>query len=165
MADVKRLQIGRFTYVLRHAPASVALRAGATIANGLAPLVNGYRRGSGGDLSKVMLGVAETLADPALASNIENLCNALSPYTQVIWRDDKGQEFSKTLGGDDGVFEEHFAGRLDALMQWLQAAVEYDLGGFLDAVKAKLSELRARNGAAGTTDSKSESQKAVEKTG
>jgi hypothetical protein len=162
-AEKKVLTIGSVTYVMRHAPASTALRAAATLANGLAPLINGYRRASGGDASKVMLGVAEALSDPGLAANVEALCNAFSPYTQVIWRDEKGEERSRDLGGERGIFDEHFAGRIDALMTWLRTAVEYDLGGFLAEAKAKLAAMRPPS--ASEAGSKSESPPAAAKTG
>lgn len=159
--EFKTIEIGEFKYTMRHAPASVALRATATLANGLAPLVNGFRRGKGGDLDRVLLGVAETCADPALAANLEALCNAFKPYTQVIFPDGR----SLALGGDRGIFEEHFAGRLDALITWLRAAVEYDLGGFLDDVKAKLKAARDAAKAASETASKSESPNPAATTG
>jgi hypothetical protein len=132
MHDTKRVEIGEFVYVIRHAKASHALKAAAILANGLAPLVNGFRRGRGDELDKIMLGLAETFANPDLAEHTEKLCEIFKPYTQVVQGDK-----SWSLGGDHGIFEAHFAGRLDALLKWLTAAVEYDLGSFLAEAKAK----------------------------
>jgi hypothetical protein len=147
--------------VLRHAPATVALRAAGVLANGLSPLVNGFRRGKGGDLDRVLLGVAEAFADPALATNLEALCKAFAPYTHVVWTDDQGRQMSRDLGGERGCFEEHFSGRFDALVTWLRAAVEYDLGGFLDDMKMKIAAARA----VAKVESPSESPKGVATSG
>lgn len=163
MSENKTLEIGGYTYVIRHAPASVALRAAATLANGLAPLVNGFRRGRGGELDKILLGVAEAFADPALAANLEQLCTFFKPYTQVVWTNDRGEQLSGSLGGERGIFDSHFAGRFDALLAWLRAAVEYDLGGFLAEAKAKLAAAKAAGGSA--PESKSESPPVAATTG
>lgn len=144
--DKHVLELGGFTYVIRHAPASVALRAATTLANGLAPLVNGFRRGKGGDLDRVLLGIAEACSDPALGANLERLCELFKPYTQVCWKVE-GQTFSRDLGKDD-FYEEHFAGRFEALLAWLRAAVEFDLGGFLAEAKEKIALAKASAGAA-----------------
>ena len=156
MTDAKRVDIGEFTYVIRHARASHALKAAAIMANGLAPLVNGFRRGRGGELDKILLGLAETFANPDLAEHTEKLCEIFKPYTQVVQGDK-----SWSLGGDHGIFEVHFAGRLDALMKWLVAAVEYDLGGFLDEAKAKFQA----HAAAASVESKSQSPEGAATTG
>ena len=156
MTDTKTIEIGEFTYVIRHARASHALRAAAIMANSLAPLVNGFRRGQGGELDKILLGLAETFADPDLAEHTEKLCEIFKPYTQVVQGDK-----SWSLGGDKGIFEVHFAGRLDALIKWLVAAVEYDLGGFLAEAKAKFQATAAAHAAA----SRSQSPAGAETTG
>jgi len=156
VTDAKRVDIGEFTYVIRHARASHALKAAAIMANGLAPLVNGFRRGRGGELDKILLGLAETFANPDLAEHTEKLCEIFKPYTQVVQGDK-----SWSLGGDHGIFEVHFAGRLDALMKWLVAAVEYDLGGFLDEAKAKFQA----HAAAASVGSKSQSPEGAATTG
>lgn len=148
--EKKTLELGGCTYVIRHAPASTALRAASTLMNGLAPLVNGFRRGKGGDLDKILLGVAEAFADPALGPNLERLCELFRPYTQVCWTEN-GAPFSKDL---ESIYEEHFAGRFDVLLAWLRAAVEFDLGGFLAEAKAKIAAAKAGAAAA---ESKSES--------
>ena len=162
-SEKKHLTIGTYQYVLSHAPASTALRAAATLANGLAPLVNGFRRGKGGDWDKALLGVAEAFANPDLANHLESLCKAFAPYTQVVWTGDGGQTFSRDLGGD--FFESHFAGKFDALITWLRAAVEYDLGGFLDEIKAKIALAKAAAESADKKVSASESPSAAPKTG
>ncbi len=164
MTERKTIEIGSYRYVMRHAHASVALRAAATLANGLSPLINGFRRGRGGEIDKVLLGVAEAFADPALAQNVEALCKLFAPYTQVVWTSD-GVEHSGDLGGDRGIFEEHFAGRFDSLLKWLQAAVEYDLGGFLADAKAKLAKARADAAASNAAAPESPSPLAAVKTG
>ncbi len=148
MTDTKRLEIGEFTYVLKHARASHALKAAAILANGMAPLVNGFRRGQGGELDKILLGIAESLANPDLAEHTEKLCEIFKPYTQVIQGDK-----SWSLGGDHGIFEVHFAGRIDALIKWLAAAVEYDLGGFLAEAKARFRAHAAAANAASKSQS------------
>lgn len=167
--DKRELTVGGFTYVIRHAPASVALRAVSTLANGLAPLVNGFRRGKGGDLDKVLLGVAEACADPALGPNLERLCALFAPYTMVVWTtqtDNGPQANSRDLGGERGIFEEHFAGRFDALVAWLRAAVEFDLGGFLVEAKAQMAAARAAaGGSASNPASASASPTDAQKTG
>lgn len=158
--DVKRIEIGEFAYVIRHARASHALKAAAILANGLAPLVNGFRRGRGGEVDKILLGLAETFANPDLAQHTEALCEIFKPYTQVVTLDGTR---SWSLGGDKGIFETHFAGRLDALIKWLVAVVDYDLGGFLAEARAKFQA--ARDAAVTAEASSSTSPQAAEKTG
>jgi hypothetical protein len=68
---------------------------------------------------------------------------------------------SRDLGGERGCFEEHFSGRFDALVTWLRAAVEYDLGGFLDDMKMKIAAARA----VAKVESPSESPKGVATSG
>lgn len=157
MIDSKEIEIGEYRYVIRHARASHALKAAAILANSLAPMINGFRRGQGGELDKILLGLAETFADPDLAVHTEKLCEIFKPYTQVLLPDGRSQ----SLGGDHGVFEVHFAGRLDALIKWLAAAVEYDLGGFLAEAKARF---QAQVGAQ-VAASKSQSPEGAETTG
>ena len=163
-AEKKTLEIGAYTYVIRHAPASVALRAATTLMNGLAPLVNGFRRGKGGELDRILLGVAEACSDPALGANLERLCDLFKPYTQVVWTVE-GQTFSRDLGGERGIYEEHFAGRFDALLAWLRAAVEFDLGGFLAEAKAKIAQAKVASASASAAESKSESPPVAATTG
>lgn len=127
----KTVVIDGASYALTHAPALVSLRAASTLANGFAPLLDGYRRSKGDEGERVIAGVAETLADPALSKNLESLCAAFAPYTQVTQPD--GRSF--TLAD---VFDRHFAGRIHVLLEWLMASVEYNLGGFLDEAKGRL---------------------------
>ncbi len=138
----KSVQIGDCTYSLRHAPATVSLRAAAIIANGFAPLLDGFRRGKGDVGDRMLAGVAETLADPALSKNLEMLCAAFAPYTDVLFADGRSQPLARLDDSSSGVFEVHFAGKIEVLLQWLQASVEYNLGGFLDEAKRKLADAK-----------------------
>jgi len=126
---------------LRYAPATVALRAAATMANGFAPLLDGWRRGKGGEFDRILAGVAETMADPALSANLERLCVLFAPYTDVIYPDGKSFPLARA-DGEPGVFEKHFQGRIDALAKWLQESVEFNLGGFLAEARAKLESAK-----------------------
>jgi hypothetical protein len=157
VTDTKTLEIGEFTYVIKHARASHALRAAAILANGFAPLLNGFRRGRGDEMDKILLGLAETFANPDLAEHTEKLCEIFKPNTQVLHADGR----SWSLGGDKGIFEQHFAGRIDALIKWLVAAVEFDLGGFLAEAKARFQA----HAAAANAASSSQSPEAAAKTG
>jgi hypothetical protein len=74
--------------------------------------------------------IAECLRDPALGDNLEFLCRAFAPYTQVV----EG-EISFTLSDK---LDDHFAGRLEDLFAWLEAAVEVSLGSFLAGIGKRL---------------------------
>lgn len=155
IGSTKDLTIDGTIYKIAHAPGLACLRAAAVISNGFAPLLDGYRRAKGGDGERAIAGIAETLADPSLYKNLETLCSIFAPHTQVIYPD--GRSF--TLGSE-GVLDRHFAGQVDALLRWLLAAVEFNLGGFLAEAKSRLEKAGVR-----TAESPSESPKDAAKSG
>lgn len=59
--------------------------------------------------------------DSLKEEDVEYLCQTFSPLTLV-----KGQ------GQLDGIFDVHFAGRYDALVQWLVFCLQVNFGSFLE---------------------------------
>ncbi len=123
---MREVTIGTRKYAVRPAPAIASLHAAARIANTGAPALVGFLSGRGLD-GRLVGGIAECLRDPSLGDNLEFLCKTFAPYTQVLEADGK----SFTLGD---ILDAHFAGRLEDLFTWLEAAVEESLGSFLGVI-------------------------------
>jgi hypothetical protein len=117
-------------YAVRPAPALVSLHAAARIANTGAPALLGFLTGRGLD-ARLMGAISECLRDPSLGDNLEFLCRAFAPHTQVVEPDGRSFTLADKL-------DEHFAGRLEDLFSWLEAAVEVSLGSFLAGIGRRI---------------------------
>ncbi len=153
MAEQKTLQIGDFTYACTPIGAGPALHAAARVAALVAPVL--AAGGSGDDAKARAIGAL--LGHPELPNHIEALAKAFGARTLVISQNaDPHQPPIRTSLALEGFFDEHFAGRLGALLEWLAFALEVNLGSFFavsPALRAKLSGVLAKH----VAPSKSES--------
>ena len=141
----RELVLGPFRYVVGCAPASEALIAGALVLNAVGPAIEGLGRAG------VAGGAGGLLQNKDLGPVLLQLARVFAPYTQVVEGDK-----SYTL---KDVFDLHFQGRMGALAQWLEVALELNLADFLDVISAKFREAKAKLLAS------SQSQTAASKTG
>lgn len=155
---IKNLTIGVHQYAIRHAPATASLRALGVMANAFGPLVEGMKGGKGFD-DRMLGSVAEVLSNPALGPSVIELCQIFAPYTEVMQADPKapGGAISFSLFGQNGKFDEHFAGNLMACMTWLKASVEHNLGNFLGEIGALLKEKSSKPAQPGVAEEPSNS--------
>ncbi len=126
--STKTIEIKGVSYVIGYAPASEALKAGALILNLAGPGIDGLRGGFLG-------GAAALLHQPQLGPLVLQVAQLLAPYTQVVLDGGRSETLSK-------VFDAHFRGRVGAMLEWLQAAVEFNLDDFLAVVSARYDEAK-----------------------
>ena len=141
---------GAFTYKVRHADASTGLAMGARLANMAAPLVSGARKGA-----SVERAIEYALSQPDLGANLQALAKAFAPFTMLVTAE--GAELPLAT-----VFEDHFAGRYDALLAWLIGVLKFDLSSFLAGLSTAAGALAEELPKA---KSESESPTAAPKTG
>lgn len=140
MNETRQLTLNGANYVITFAPATIALRAGARVANMIGV--------ASGRATSIESALAAALASPDLGDHLDALCAAFAPSTQVVVTGPDGRPRSFTLAA---AFDVHFQGKLGDLVQWLAAALEHNLSSFFDAIPA----LAARVGAAVAAPSKS----------
>lgn len=140
MANDHRITVGEHTYICTKIPARAGLRAACRLANALSPIMN-YD-----DKLSVREAIFRLASQPELGEHIETLCDFFAPHTQVL-HDASGRSFTLSE-----VFDAHFAGNYSALIQWLTAAVEFNLSSFFAALPGL-----ARKAEAGLVGSNSKS--------
>ncbi len=135
---------GGYSYVLKMAPGRLSLRCGLRLAATLAPVMQGITRAK----SKEGLFTAAMIylfTNPDLEDKVLSLVDAFAPYTEVFV-DGALPPVSYNLGsnGTKGPWiDAHFAGKQDALIDWLTRACTQNLSSFLGGLLAKAKEAEA----------------------
>jgi hypothetical protein len=129
---------GGYTYLLKLAPARVSLRCGTRIAATLMPVAEGIAKAKTAD-GIFLAAVIYLFTNPDLEDKVVSLIDAFAPYTEVFV-DGAVPPRSYNLGsvGQAGPWiDVHFAGKQDALLEWLSCACKQNLESFLDGLLAK----------------------------
>lgn len=117
-------------YTLRHVDTSLGLALGARIANMAAPILRAARKGT-----TIEAVIEYIVSQPDLGANLQYVAKQFAVGTSV--------QFAG--GGADTelapIYEAHFAGRYDELVEWLRTAIRFDLSSFLGAFSRLRDEL------------------------
>ncbi len=151
---------GGYTYVMRLAPSRQALRCGFRVAAALAPVMSGISRlkNASGAFAAAMTYLFQ---NPQTEENVIYLVDAFAPYTEVIV-DGSNPPVTFTLGNK---VDQHFAGKQDALLDWLGRACNQNLASFLGGLLAKAKDAEAALVDLGVAAKSSESPSPAEKSG
>lgn len=144
------LVLGEYRYVVAYVTTSDGLRLAAKMANLAAPLVAGLRGKSDLMGSSFFTAISFLLQNAALGEQVLDIARVLATVTQVQLPDGK----SRTLSD---IFEAHFQGRYDALVKWLEFALERNLSSFFGILPDLFG--RALDAAGGKSHSPSPSTK------
>src|SRR5262245_42610182 len=133
LIDIQSITVGEYTYQVKLAPALTALRAASIVANVVSPLFAGLSsvQGARGAFARA---ITYFFQSPDLGDNLEKLVVLFAPTTQIV---SGGGRRTASL---EKCVDEHFAGRLDALMKWLSFCLKINLSSFLDAMPALAEE-------------------------
>lgn len=147
------------TYVMRKAPARLAMRCGLRVAGVLSPVMRGLMslKNAEGAFAAAM---AYLFENPELEDKVLSLVDAFAPYTEVIV-DGSMPPQSYNLGskGTRGEWiDVHFAGKQDQMIDWLGRACEQNLSSFLGGLLAKAKEAESALAGLGVTPKKTPSQ-------
>jgi hypothetical protein len=128
--EAKERRIGATTYRITQLPTrrgrALLVRLVRLLGPGAGSFVGGLGRGRAGIDAALALGVADAVHDLCARLNDEDLaviCDEFATYTVVVVSRDIEQQLSK-------VFDDHFAGRYDELLQWLRACCEVNYASF-----------------------------------
>ncbi len=142
LVEIQEVEIDGYTYKVTPAPATVSLRAAARVANVIGPMVAGLRA-SEDEAGAFARALSFFLRSPELGDHLDALCAMFAPHTQVF-KDGKSFTLSKA-------FDQHFAGRLDALLKWLAFSLKVNLATFLAAVPSLANDAVGAAGSFGLT--------------
>jgi hypothetical protein len=148
---------GGHTYILKLAPARLALRCGVRVAAALAPIVEGITKAKTKD-GIFTAAMIYLFTNPDLEDKVLSLVDAFAPYTEVFV-DGSMPPVSYNLGsqGTKGVWVDvHFAGKQDALLDWLGRVCQQNLESFLGGLLAKAKQAEAALDALSKTNSSSQ---------
>lgn len=118
-------QIGNHTYTVTQFGAREGGRVFIRITRLLGPAIGGGAEGG----AAAMIGQLSTALDE---SDFDSLCDTFAAATMVT-----GGDYGAKQPQLKAVFDDHFAGRYDELLEWLLFAFEVNYGSFLGALGLK----------------------------
>lgn len=133
-----------YTYTLKLAPGRLSLRCGLRVAAVLAPVMGGLAKLKKAD-GAFAASMVYLFTNPALEDIVLSLVDTFAPYTEVnVDGAMPPQSFTLSGTGTRGPWiDVHFAGRQDALLDWLGHACKQNLASFLGGLLAKAREAEA----------------------
>lgn len=162
--ESKERRIGATTYRITQLPAkrgrAMIVRLVRLLGPGAGAFVGGVGRGGAGGRgfdTALGIGLGDAIIDVATRINDEDLgaiCDEFATYTVVVQSREIELQLSK-------VFDDHFAGKYDEMLEWLRACAEVNFtsffgasssaGGLLARLMALASKLPSPTASTGTS--------------
>ena len=131
--EAKERRIGGSVYRITQLPAkrgrAMLVRFIRLFGPGAGAFVGGLGRGKSGFDGAVGIGIADAMHDLCTRLSEEDLavvCDEFATYTVVV----QSRDIERRL---TDIFDDHFAGKYDEMLQWLRASAEVNFASFFGA--------------------------------